>query len=146
MSRAEILAAFPNISEHELDITSPRASTYNCIAYAAGDQRRWWWPDPDGLCYWPPGVQRSVRLATFQSAFECLGYRLTTNNEVEPGIEKIALFCKDGKPTHAARQLEDGTWSSKLGNLEDISHNLSGVEGDCYGRVAAIMARMRGGT
>ncbi len=32
---------------------------YNCIAFAAGDQNRWWWPHFNKFCYyWPPHLPR----------------------------------------------------------------------------------------
>lgn len=141
MSRRGILEAFPNINKSQLELTSPATPKYNGIAYAAGDHQRWWWPDRDGICYWPPSAQRAVRLAAFQQAFETLGYRVTANHEVEAGKQKIAIFCKDSTPTHASKQLSDGAWSSKLGRLEDISHDKEGVEGLSYGTIALIMER-----
>lgn len=141
MSRSDILEAFPNINNGQLELTSPATPKYNCIAYAADDHHRWWWPDPDGICYWPPSAQRAVRLAAFQQAFETLGYKLTDNHDVEAGKQKIAIFCKDSLPTHASKQLSDGSWSSKLGKLEDISHDKSGVEGATYGTITLVMER-----
>lgn len=46
------------------------------------------------------------------------------------------------KPTHVARQLDDGKWTSKLGSNEDIIHHtLDGLEGEKYGQVTTIMTR-----
>jgi hypothetical protein len=143
MSHQHILQWFPGLDPITLLVTSPRTPTYNCIAYAAGDHGRWWWPDPDGLFYWPVSIQRVERLAAFQAAFESLGYELTGDSDLLNEFEKIAIFSKNGTPTHAARQLEDGTWSSKLGQSEDVSHGLSGIEGDHYGSVAFFMQRRR---
>jgi|GEM_PF-3681614 len=54
-------------------------------------------------------------------AFATLGYEVCDNVELEPGFEKIALYAgADGIPTHAARQLQAGPWTSKLGRMEDI--------------------------
>lgn len=47
----------------------------------------------------------------------------------------------NGTPTHAARQLENGKWTSKLGQLEDIEHELDGLVGDKYGIVVTILRR-----
>jgi hypothetical protein len=61
---------------------------------------------------------------------------------LEPGSEKIAVFANaKGVPTHAARQLASGFWTSKLGVSEDIEHRLRDLEGDIYGTVALIMKR-----
>jgi hypothetical protein len=48
-----------------------------------------------------------------------------------------------GEPTHAAKQLPDGRWKSKLGDFEDIEHNtVKAVEDDyCYGTVVQYMKR-----
>jgi hypothetical protein len=116
MARQRIFASFPRLDPADFFETSPRTSRYNCIAYAAGDEHRWWWPDPDGIYYWPHGVQRSEHLAAFQRAFETLGYTLASDGSVEPGYEKVAIFALGTKPTHAAKQLPNGRWSSKLGS------------------------------
>jgi hypothetical protein len=47
-----------------------------------------------------------------------------------------------GQPTHAAKQMESGKWSSKLGDWEDVEHaTLEALEGDFYGKVAQILKR-----
>jgi len=95
-----------------------------------------------GSDYWPDGVPRSVSLDAFIHAYETLGYQHCEGAEHEPGFEKIALYVKrEGKPTHAARQMPDGRWTSKLGRAEDITHRLNALVGDMYGNVAQIMRR-----
>ena len=136
-----VLRAFPDIDRARLEITSPETGLYNCIAYAADDTRRWWWPDKMGTFYWPPGIQRSETIIVFQRAFETLGYVISPDSTLEQGIEKIGFFHKQNKPTHAAKQLQDGAWTSKLGQSFDISHDLEGLQGDEYGRIALIMKR-----
>jgi hypothetical protein len=137
-----ILAAFPGlVDSRHFKVTSPRTPTYNCIAYAAGDFRRWWWPDPLGVFFWPQGAPRLCTLMAFQKAFELVGYNLTGDRSLEAGYERIAIFAQEATPTHAARQLPNGLWASKLGRLEDISHELDGVEGGDYGRVVFFMRR-----
>lgn len=143
MSVRHLFRLFPNLDPARFSLTSSQTPTYNCIAYAAGDLSRWWWPDPDGLFFWPVAAQRVERLAAFQQAFESIGYALTGDASVQPGLEKVALFAKGSAPSHAARQLKDGSWSSKLGRLEDISHHLEGVEGVAYGTSAIFMCRRR---
>jgi hypothetical protein len=67
--------------------------------------------------------------------------RSTTSLEV--GIEKVALFENaSGKPTHAARQLRSGAWTSKLGKNIDIEHlDADDVEGPLYGSLAVVLVR-----
>ena len=44
-----------------------------------------------------------------------------------------------------ARQLASGTWTSKLGPDEDISHHTpAALEGALYGTVVVLMKRRRG--
>ncbi len=47
-----------------------------------------------------------------------------------------------GVPEHAARQLANGRWTSKLGRAEDIEHQLHDLEGEVYGTVALLMKRL----
>ena len=82
-------------------------------------------------------------------AYETLGYKLCAKSDrLEDGIEKIALFgMRDSngvEPTHAARQLESGEWTSKLGDYEDIVHpSLEDVRGPIYGEWICCMSRPR---
>ena len=53
------------------------------------------------------------------------------------------IYADDmGEPTHAARQLSDGQWTSNLGDWEDISHaSIEALEGAIYGKVVAFLER-----
>jgi hypothetical protein len=83
-----------------------------------------------------------VTLDAFLTAFATLGYVPADSEAHEPGQEKVALFVSvDGTPTHAARQLSDGRWTSKLGRAEDIEHALRDIEGEIYGAVARVLKR-----
>jgi len=73
-----------------------------------------------------------------------LGYATCDSHAVESAFEKVAIFVDaGGEPTHAARQLPSGRWTSKLGTLEDIEHDLHALEDSRYGSVALIMKRPR---
>jgi hypothetical protein len=142
---------FPGLSDGQgYRVTSPADPRYNCIAWAAGDTGRWWWPDPYGGTYWPTGAPQEATVASFVSAFASIGYESCESSEVEQGYEKVALYADaSGTPTHAARQLPSGLWTSKLGGYVDLEHTaLAGVENDEYGLVIALMRRplQRGGT
>ena len=92
--------------------------------------------------YWLPGVPREETLTVFVAAFAALGYAPCDVADQEPGFEKVALFAQpSGVPTHAARQLAGGAWTSKLGTLEDIEHSLHALEGEVYGRVVQLLKR-----
>jgi hypothetical protein len=134
-------AAFPALQQEGYTETSPASSEYNCIAWAANRTDTSWWPDPQGVGYWPEGVPRTETLDAFHMAFESIGYSRCANGQLEPGFEKVALYALAGQPKHAARQLPDGRWTSKLGKYIDISHALGGVEGPVYGQVAGYLKR-----
>lgn len=138
--RLSLSDLFPGLDSCDWKITSPDEVDYNCFAWAAGDSSRWW--EPITPYYWPKSVQRRNTLAAYQAAYETLGYEVCSDPELERGFDKIALYVGDGEPTHAARQTEGGSWSSKLGMLHDIEHStLEALEGKEYGRVALIMRR-----
>src|SRR5262245_49170402 len=138
-----IEAVFPGLRTSGFRVTSAASRDYNCIAWAAGDTAQWWWPDadPDGAIFWPPGVVVEETLAAFVAAFATLGYVLCSGEQLEAGFERVALFAKVGVPTHAARQLPSGRWTSKLGLREDVEHDLHAISGDLYGMVVLVLKR-----
>lgn len=137
---------FPQLGAERYAVTSPAQADYNCIAWAAGETMRWWWPDEFEQYYWPEEVPRRSTLDAFVAAFRVLGFEECQRADFERGWEKVAIYAhEDGSPTHAARQLADGTWTSKLGKWEDINHaNLDQVTGCAYGRPVLFLRRRRG--
>jgi hypothetical protein len=103
---------------------------------------RWWWPR-SRQGYWPPWALNEVTLEAFVGAFEGLGYSICAHGLQEPAIEKVALYVLGGKPTHAARQLLTGRWTSKLGESYDIDHTAGCLDGPAYGTVAVCLKRPR---
>ncbi len=138
---------FPGLCNSTFQVTSPRSRRYNCIAWAAGDTSDWWWLtwDPlDDVPFWPVRIPRVETIPAFVAVFMSLGYVACDGETPEPGQEKVALFADvNNIPTHAARQLSNGRWTSKLGKAEDIEHELHALEGDIYGTVALVMKRPR---
>jgi hypothetical protein len=132
---------FPGLRSQAYQTKSPRDRRYNCIAFAAGDNRNWWWPDLAEEDTWPAGVARVATVEAFRDAFATLGYMVCNHDQLEPGFEKIALFALAGVPKHAARQLPSGRWTSKLGRREDIEHALHDLTGMVYGAVVLVMKR-----
>lgn len=136
---------FPRLDDDNHVVTSPRTPRYNCIGWAAGSATRWWWPT-EGY-YWPSSVSHEETIEAFVQAYATLGYAVSENSALESGIEKVAIYAirdVEGSlaPTHAARQLPDGTWTSKLGALEDIGHSHpSAVSGPAYGEPVCYRAR-----
>ena len=133
---------FPRLRKESYDITSEIDKRYNCIAWAAGDTLRWWWPTH--AYYWPAAAPRKETVEAFVQAFATIGYQRCDTSFHEVGLEKVAIYTDaTGMPTHAARQLPLGSWTSKLGPFDDIEHTLAGLEGLSYGSVAQIVRRRR---
>jgi len=139
--RDDLSKAFPSLAVSDYRVTSPETPAYNCIAWAAGEATRWWWPDAFGVAYWPPGVAREETIDAFTQAYATLGYAECDSEYFEEGLEKIAIYAVGDKPKHAARQIGDNRWASKLGRGLDIEHSLKDLESELYGRVVKIMHR-----
>jgi hypothetical protein len=135
------LEAFPASYLEPFVITSIATGNYNCIAWALEDTSRFYWTGPKEFFYWPIGLPREESIESFVLLFSRQGYEICSNALKEKGFLKIALFEKEGIPTHAARQLSNGLWTSKLGILEDVRHTLSAISGGLYGSVALIMKK-----
>jgi hypothetical protein len=80
-------------------------------------------------------------VVAFRDAFATLGYVVCDDDQLEAGYEKVALFALAGVPKHAARQLPNGCWTSKLGRIEDIEHALHDLTGMADGSVVLVMKR-----
>jgi hypothetical protein len=104
-------------------VTSEATYLYNCIAWAAHEDDRWWWPVPPDVSYWPQGVAREETLEAFAGAYATRGFERCLDGLSENGYEKIVIYALGGTPTHAARQLLNGCWTSKLGNDVDVQHD-----------------------
>jgi len=143
LSSYRIETAFPSLAPSNYRITSPESPDYNCIAWAAGTDDRWWWPDNQYTAYWPDGAPREENLAAFIQAYSLVGYVPCDTSDYESGFEKIAIYTDErGKPTHAARQTQTSRWTSKLGKWEDIEHDRpDNLAGRHYGSVTVIMKR-----
>ena len=141
-------ADFPNLTygaDRNHRITSCARNGYNCIAWAADDPLNWWWPNCGE--YWPT-VPEEETLQAFVIAFESRNFAVCANGTPERGYEKVAIYTYKGVPTHAARQLRSGKWTSKLGPFEDISHKTpldvgDGPPPDSYGRPEVYLRRKR---
>lgn len=128
---------FPN-ADGKHQITSEQDESHNCIAYAAGIIDEWW--SHETGYKWP--VTRSPLIESLVAVFASIGFEECKSPAIEPGFQKVALY-KDGSMwTHAAKQLENGKWKSKLGPDEDIEHDsaecLCGV---FYGTIHCYMRK-----
>lgn len=126
---------FPNLGQDNHTITSPQTEEYNCIAWAANDSEQFWWPCSKPVAFWPEGVLDELSVPAFAAAFGTLGYVPCADGAFEDGVEKVVLYVDQNNiPTHMSRQLENGSWTSKLGRWCDISHDhVSVLHGPSYG-------------
>jgi len=141
--RTQIRSQFPKLGDQStFNVTSPPDTKYNCIAWAACDDKDVWWPHAT-YGRWPAEVPRAATVENFVKVFELLGYELCESGILEEGWEKVALYATaGGEPKHMARQLEDGSWTSKLGLLWDIKHkSVIGLEGARYGNVIRYLRK-----
>lgn len=123
-------------------VTSSCTRVYNCIAWAAGCDDRWWWPHR--RAYWPLVARGKADVQSFENAFRTLGYDPCADGDLEDGVEKVAIYVKDDEVAHMARQVSSGWWTSKLGRGVDIEHESPAeLEGEEYGTVTHYMRRKR---
>jgi hypothetical protein len=147
LSKAELEQLFPNLAGDVYEITSPKARRYNCVAWAAQDNTRKWdcplIPSPG--YYWPSAAGRGDGIEALVSVFGAQGYELCEDGSLEEGFEKVALYADEaGEWTHAARQLANGRWTSKMGDAEDLVHSSpGGVADSIYGHVWHFMKRRK---
>jgi hypothetical protein len=150
MSDPDVERAFPKLAVDGWKKTSEATSDYNCFAFALRDQSDWYSPLQIWGYHWPAEkLPRNTTLATMIELYRHEGgFEPCENGEYEEGFEKIALYVNQaGDVTHAARQIDSGTWTSKLGNLPDVEHSLlgsledAGVKFGDYGKAAKFLKR-----
>jgi hypothetical protein len=133
--------SFPNLKNSRIQILAPASRTYNSFAAVAGDRGRWWWPEFGA--FWPESAPFEDSLNAFRETYCSLGFEEASHIAREAGIEKIAIFARSNKPTHASRQTETGLWVSKLGSNCEILHVLNDLEGDLFGEPNVILRRKK---
>jgi type VI secretion system secreted protein VgrG len=126
---------FPRLGKN-YEVLRNGTSSYNCIAWSLGITDEWIWP--------------GTSLSAFDKLNSKHGFHKLPNLDykVAPGVEKIVLYgkMKDGKTvvTHQARQMSDGTWTSKMGKMAVIRHATpDSLDGPDYGHPVAVYARRR---
>ncbi len=143
---SELEEDFPNLRASGYRITSQPAPLPNCTGWALRDMDHWWDPLLGGflsIYYWPSGVPKNDSIDALVEVFRLHGYQECPGPELEADWERIAIYSDaNGDATHVARQLPSGSWTSKLGQREDIEHEtLVALLGDNYGSVAKVMRR-----
>jgi hypothetical protein len=132
---------FPRLTPTNHRETSPATPAYNCVAWAAEDTGRWWQPGVHWIpADWPAN---DFGIGALERVFLSLGFADCSMDESqEPGLTKVALYGSGFLYTHAARQLTNGKWTSKLGKSVDIEHDSPDVvAGGLYGEVVQVMKR-----
>jgi hypothetical protein len=76
---------YPNLRSSGYLLTSPKTPNYNCVAWAAGETNRPWWPIPYDTApyYWPLGEQDDESLEVFIECFKSLGYEICNDENFE---------------------------------------------------------------
>ena len=69
------------------------------------------------------------------------GFSKCPDGTVEVGYEKVVIYSDGDNFRHIAKQQTDGSWSSKLGRLDDISHSVDGLLDSSYGTASIFMKR-----
>ncbi len=83
---------YPNLAITDYNVTSPRSQEYNCFAWAAGDQERWWQPTPEDQFYWVEGVPMEETLSAYIQAYQTLGYKPCEDRTIESGSPCISTM------------------------------------------------------
>jgi hypothetical protein len=142
MSQDRLEEVFPYLKSTIYSIESPCDETHNCLAYALGIKDEWWDPFDFVLYTWPESLSREYTISNCGRIFEERDYEWCRDGTLEDGFEKVAIYSHDGEaPSHFAIQLPTGAWKSKIGETEDIEHELEALTGKTYGAVAAFMRR-----
>lgn len=150
---------YPQLRSHGYKVSSETTDDkpvkYNCVAFAAGGDTKFWWepstfnskPVKRPGRFWPDGIDTDDSIETYVKVFESLGYSVCKNEirdciKVDLLYEKVIIYGYPERAfSHVAYQLYFG-WVSKLGDWQDIKHKtFNGLEGDYYGNVAVVMKR-----
>jgi hypothetical protein len=140
--RARLLTQLPRLADKGFEITSQATRDYNCVAWSVEETTQFWWPVDVGGYFWPTDATEPL-LPDFEQVYADLGYGRCVHLNHECGADQVAIYLtSSGTPTHASRRLENGNWTSKLGDFEDIEHNdVNGVCCDTYGETVIILCR-----
>ena len=144
----DITRHLPGLDDSSYKITSDKTDHYNCVAWAVGEDDRWWSHDLGDDYFWPDEAPRRESADAYRAMFALFGFQECDSGALEPGREKIAIFADEGQFTHVARQLPSGRWTSKLGEDCDIEHDLNDLTRRRspfaqyrYGDIVAFMRR-----
>ncbi len=141
---------FPDLEDDgSFIVSSDHNWFYNCIAFAIGYNDIWISIGREHIpwFWWPDSAPYDLNPDSLIKVFEYFGFQLCTNDLIESDYDKVALYVKDGKWTHAARVIDNGVYHSKLGECYDINHrsgdvlNRANKPNDSYGAPFVFMRR-----
>lgn len=134
---------FPNSYDEPFIIKSPSTIDYNCIAWAVEITDKSFWPEPTPYSSqeWPKDIPFEETLEAFIKFYESFDFEKCDNGEYDEAYLKIAIYTKNEIPQHAARQLNENMWTSKLGPSNDVRHTLKSMSNGYYGNVAQFMRK-----
>lgn len=133
--------SFPKLKNSGFRVLAPPSAAYNSFAAVSGDRGRWWWPGFE--CFWPKSAPALESITCFRETYCSLGFEEASHVAREAGIEKIDIFARKNKPTHASYQIDTGLWASKLGKVHEILHALNDLAGDAFGEPKVILRRKK---
>lgn len=124
-------------------LLSPTSYYYNCIAYAMGMQDRWVDSADLPWHWWPPVIKGETEQDLVE-AFRYFGFEpCGMDDSIDEAYDKVALYHKEGRWTHAARIVADGVYHSKFGASYDGTHSRGDVLQAQYGEPYVIMQRAK---
>jgi hypothetical protein len=119
--KAKAAEKYPRLKHWK--VTGEATESYNCIGWSLCSEDFGW-------------VNPKRTLAEQDALYKARGFVPSATCEPEHKKRKVAVYCKDGEPVHAAKEIADGGWyESKRGNNIRIIHRRDELEGGFYGDV-----------
>lgn len=116
---------------------------YNCISHTLNIKNKWSWPKSvDSDNYWPIS-NISETIDAFDEFYEYHGFTKTNMNKIYLGKNKIVLYSIGEIPKHAALQIKDDLYESKMGRGEIIRHDPFDIENSIYGNIVRLYEKIK---
>src|SRR5262245_58321372 len=93
--RAALKSDFPTLGDNFF-LNSSASGRYNCIAWAVGDETKWWEPSTDPRHHWPTDIPKDPSLGTITSLLKKYRFLTCASMQLSPRTEKVAIYCEDG--------------------------------------------------
>lgn len=142
---ADIKMYWPSLNDEDFEFKSHFNPFYNCLAWAINVNTIFvtmnYFQKKHGLDI--NNLDHSVN-GYAKILEEFYNYLSCENGEYEKGFEKILLYGDNNNLwTHAARQIKEEMWVSKLGSCENIEHkNIECLNGNTYGEPKIFMKKV----